>query len=84
MSMLQFSKGRPSSAKPSEISPEDLLTLKEAREMLHCGRTKLYELMKSGELPSLTIGGTRFTTRQYVAAYLGQRAKLSRPPGRGR
>lgn len=66
------------------INPDDLLTLEEAMALLHCGRTKLYELMRAGELPSLTVGGTRFTTRQDVAAYLGQRAKLSRPPGRGR
>lgn len=64
------------------VTPEDLMTLEEAMEALRCKRTKLYALLKSGDLPSLTIGNVRFVTRQSISAYLTARARHSTRPKR--
>lgn len=48
---LQLSEGSESSR-----SPKLLLRIEEVAEMLGIGRSKIYELLRSGELPSVRIG----------------------------
>jgi excisionase family DNA binding protein len=42
---------------------EELLTVDEARLWLRLGRTRLNELLQSGELPSFKVGRRRFIRR---------------------
>lgn len=45
----------------------DTLTVKEACEVLHCGRSFLYGLIRQGKLKSYTIGGKRLIDRDSLA-----------------
>lgn len=50
---------------------EDLLLKPEAAaHVLGIGRTKLYELMASREIPSLRIGRNRLISRKALEAYV--------------
>lgn len=51
---------------------EELLTVDEVRAWLRLGRTKVNELLLSGELPSLKLGRRRFVRRGDVAEWLEQ------------
>ncbi len=54
----------------------DLVTPEEARAFLRVGRTHLYELVKTGALPSLTFGRT---IRIPKRALLGDDTGVTRP-----
>lgn len=47
-----------------------LLTVEEAAERLKLGRTKIYELMDSGDLPSITFGRARRIPESAVDALI--------------
>lgn len=47
-----------------------LLTPKEAGQQLGIGRSKLYQLLKSGQLPSVLIGRCRRIPSQALANYI--------------
>lgn len=47
-----------------------LLTIDEACEALGIGRTKTYELVMSGELPSIKIGSRRLIAVTTIAHYI--------------
>jgi len=49
---------------------EELLTVDEVRVWLRLGRTRINELLKSGELPSFKIGRRRFVRRGDILAWL--------------
>lgn len=53
-----------------------LMTPEEAAEALRVGRAKVYDLMRTGALRSVKIGGSRRVPRTaleaYVAALLGE------------
>jgi excisionase family DNA binding protein len=51
---------------------EELLTVEEARLWLRLGRTRLNELLQSGELPSFKVGRRRFIRRGDVMGWLEQ------------
>ena len=55
-----------------------LYTPEEAAELLRLGRSRIYELLASGQLPSLTIGRSRRipadALRAWVEAQTGTRA----------
>jgi excisionase family DNA binding protein len=53
-----------------------LLTPPEAAMMLGIGRTKLYELIRSGELVSITIDRARRIPRVAAEAYVARRCGL--------
>ena len=55
---------------PWEIPPHLLLTVPEAAESLRMSRTKLYELLCSGELKSIKIGGLRRIRRIDLELYV--------------
>ena len=47
-----------------------LLTIEEARQALGIGRSKIYELLMSGELASLKIGSRRLIAVTTIAGYI--------------
>ena len=47
----------------------------EALEMLPVGRTALYELLRSGDIPSFKIGKSRFIPRQGIVDYVERATK---------
>lgn len=47
-----------------------LLTPEVAAERLACGRTKLYELLRSGELESVKVGRLRRIPEDALTAYV--------------
>ncbi len=49
---------------------EELLTVEEVRLWLRLGRTRLNELLQSGELPSFKVGRRRFIRRGDVPRWL--------------
>ena len=51
---------------------EQLLTVEEVRLWLRLGRTRLYELLQSGELPSFKVGRRRFIRRGDAMEWLQQ------------
>lgn len=51
---------------------EELLTVDEVRVWLRLGRTRVNEILKSGELPSFKIGCRRFVRRGDILAWLEQ------------
>lgn len=47
-----------------------LLTVEEAAEELRIGRTRMYALIATGEVPSVKVGGSRRVLYDELAAYL--------------
>jgi excisionase family DNA binding protein len=52
---------------------DELLTVEEVAERLKLGRTKIYELMDAGELPSITFGRARRIPASAVAALIARK-----------
>jgi excisionase family DNA binding protein len=52
--------------------PRLLLTAEEAAHLLHISRSKVYELMASGELQSVPIGRSRRIPYDAVTAYISR------------
>lgn len=52
-----------------------------ARALGGLGRTKTYHLIRSGELPSLTIGRRRFVALQDIDAYIDRRRAANQGSG---
>jgi len=50
--------------------PKLLYGVSEAALILSIGRTRLYELMNSGELPSVKAGSSRLIPADALAAYV--------------
>ena len=59
-----------SSAAIPDASPPLLLTAEEAARALRVGRSKVYELMRSGALRSVKIGGSRRVSATALAEYV--------------
>jgi excisionase family DNA binding protein len=51
---------------------EELLTVDEARLWLRLGRTRLNDLLQSGEIPSFKVGRRRFIRRGDAMEWLEQ------------
>jgi excisionase family DNA binding protein len=62
--------GSMSSAAIPDVSPPLLLTAEEAARALRVGRSKIYELMRSGALRSVKIGGSRRVSATGLAEYV--------------
>jgi excisionase family DNA binding protein len=56
-----------------------LLTVPEAAEQLHISRVSLYELIRSGQLPSLKIGKSRRIPASALGRFVAERTQ----PGLG-
>ena len=52
---------------PDVVRPQQL------EEMLQMGRTKVYKLLKSNQLPSKRIGGNYFIRKDAVIAFLEEK-----------
>ncbi|WP_432010209.1 helix-turn-helix domain-containing protein [Streptomyces cucumeris] len=55
---------------------DELLTVREVMAKLKVGRTKVYDLIRTKELSSLTIGRSRRIPAQAVRSYLAARMGL--------
>jgi excisionase family DNA binding protein len=53
----------------SELAP--VLTIEQVADVLQLGRAKVYELVRSGELPAARLGSHYRVLRRSLAAYLG-------------
>jgi excisionase family DNA binding protein len=47
-----------------------LLTIAQVADCLHLGITKVYEILRSGELPSVPIGGAHRVSAAQLNAYV--------------
>lgn len=52
------------------VNPSDIITQKEIQETLHCGKTKLQQLLNSGVLPVTKVGRTYLTTRSALNQFI--------------
>jgi len=52
------------------VERDELLTLKEMRELLKCSRTKCWELVASGEIRAVRIGRSVRVSRRSLEEYL--------------
>lgn len=54
-----------------------LVTARQAAELLSIGRSSVYQLMRTGQLPSLKIGRSRRIPLQEVAAFVSRSSKAA-------
>jgi excisionase family DNA binding protein len=57
----------------------ETFTVDEVARQLRCGRNKVFELIKQGELPSFRVGRRRVVLRQDVEALIERRLKAEGP-----
>jgi excisionase family DNA binding protein len=50
----------------------DLLTVLEAAALMRCGRTRVFGLLRDGDLPSTKVGRARLIPRRAIDEYLEQ------------
>jgi len=77
MTVVNFPKRRP--VEPPYPGDEPL-TLDEVCADLKIGRTLLYDVLKTPELRSFTIGRKRFVRRSELERYKALRERRSTPP----
>ncbi len=58
---------------PAEVRIKEVLSPEELGTLLGCGRTTAYALLRSGEIPSFTIGRLRRVRRQDAEGYIETR-----------
>lgn len=58
--------------RPAE-GPALLLTAEEAARLLSVSRSRIYEWIQTGELPSVTLGRSRRVTRRALEAFVAER-----------
>jgi excisionase family DNA binding protein len=64
----------------SGVVEYEFLKPDEVSRLLRCGRTKTYELLQTGEIPSYRVGRNRIVRRGDVLAWLGEHQDgLDRP-----
>jgi hypothetical protein len=65
-----------SSTAPSDVGPL-VVKPKDARRMLNCGHTRLYELLGAGQLESFLDGRSRKITVESIRRYISRRLEAS-------
>ena len=60
------------------MNPGEVLKIPEVVERLRLSRSKIYELMQTGELPSLKVGRSRRVLASDVEAFL-RRCRVAAP-----
>jgi excisionase family DNA binding protein len=60
---------------PVAVDQDDLLTVEEAARRLRIGRTKMYGLLSSGEVESITIGTRRLVPPECVEEFIQRRRR---------
>ena len=58
---------------PKEVMPLQAYTVEQVAKMLHIGRDKVYELLRTGQLRSLKIGKLRRITDEQLAEFIASR-----------
>ncbi len=53
-----------------DIQGQELLTVDETIRVLRLGRTRVNEMLRAGELPSIKIGYRRFVRRKELERFL--------------
>mgnify|MGYP003295854828 CR=1 FL=1 len=53
-----------------ESLKDELITAKELKEIMHCGLTRAYDLLKSPAFPSTKIGGRYYVTASALKKWL--------------
>ncbi len=72
----------PVSDEPAVVSPRLLYTTKQAAGALGIGRSKLYDLLRDGELESIHIGAARRIPAQALDEFIELRRTAARALGR--
>lgn len=62
----------------NDVTSDDLLRPDEVRKILGVGRTKLYEMVRTGELPVIRIGRLVRIPRAELDRWLGERLRSPR------
>lgn len=63
----------------------ELYSIKEARELLGgISRNSIYELLRSGNLPSVVLGCRRFIAASAITELIDKSQEAVSPPGRAR
>lgn len=58
-----------------DLVSDGLLSIREACAFLSLGKTKIYELMSTGELPYVSFGGCRRIPRRALVQYAASRLR---------
>jgi excisionase family DNA binding protein len=59
---------------PKEVMPNvQAYTVEQVAKMLHIGRDKVYELLRTGQLHSIKIGKLRRITEEHLAEFIASR-----------
>ncbi|MEU6848442.1 helix-turn-helix domain-containing protein [Actinacidiphila alni] len=66
------------STSPAHDSTLVAVTVEEAARRLSVGRTTMYALLASGEIPSVTVGRLRRVPAEALHAYVAARTPLTR------
>jgi excisionase family DNA binding protein len=77
MTVIPFERPSAEALPPTD----EPLTLEEVCRELKIGRTLLYDVLRTGELRSFTIGRKRFVRRSELQRYKLLRERRSTPPG---
>jgi excisionase family DNA binding protein len=64
-------------AERGEVSHLRGYTVEQIAEMLHIGRDKVYVLLRTGQLRSIKIGGSRRITDQHLAEFVSSLEEAS-------
>ena len=64
-------------APPARFKRAELATIAEAAWLLRIGRTKLYELLSAGTLPSYKVDSRRFVDRAALSQFVAALRKAS-------
>jgi excisionase family DNA binding protein len=57
----------------NEGTPEGLMTPEQVMAYLKCGRSHIFSLLRTGEIPSLKVGRLRRVRREDVERYVKER-----------
>ncbi len=68
----------------NDAEPRLLYDVREASRLLSCGRTTVYELIKSGELGSVLVGRRRLVPATAIADFTARLIEQAALPTRGR
>ncbi|MCM2250334.1 MAG: helix-turn-helix domain-containing protein, partial [Geothrix sp.] len=64
----------PTPPSPGPELPVMAFTLEEAAEILHCGRTTIYTLVKDGKIRTVPVGRKRLVSTKELERFLNENA----------
>jgi excisionase family DNA binding protein len=60
----------PAPTRRKEVRPVQAYTVEQVAKILHVGRDKVYQLLRTGQLNSIKIGNSRRITNQHLAEFI--------------